>query len=101
MNLKIMSLSEWREIRLKILKRDNFTCKKCGITYKELKERYKEQTLLPINISAYGLLQIDHIKPLSQGGNPTDESNLQTLCHRCHALKDRKILYKNIKKRRK
>ncbi len=30
--------------------------------------------------------QIDHIVPREQGGS-NDESNLQPLCHECHALK--------------
>ena len=30
---------------------------------------------------------VDHIKPISLGGNRIDESNLQTLCNSCHAKK--------------
>ena len=30
---------------------------------------------------------VDHIKPISMGGSPTDESNLQTLCRKCHDKK--------------
>lgn len=30
---------------------------------------------------------VDHITPLSQGGHPFDESNLQTLCRECHEAK--------------
>jgi 5-methylcytosine-specific restriction endonuclease McrA len=31
----------------------------------------------------------DHITPLSQGGAPYDEANLQELCHTCHQRKTR------------
>ncbi len=30
---------------------------------------------------------IDHIKPISEGGEPLDLSNLQSLCKQCHAIK--------------
>ena len=31
--------------------------------------------------------EVDHIRPLSKGGEPADESNLQSLCRRCHIRK--------------
>lgn len=54
--------------RLKVLKRDNYKCQKCGrspATHREL------------------FLHIDHIKPFSKGGDSTME-NLQTLCNKCN-----------------
>ena len=30
---------------------------------------------------------VDHIKPISLGGNMLHQSNLQTLCNKCHAKK--------------
>ena len=30
---------------------------------------------------------VDHIRPISNGGNKVCPSNLQTLCNRCHAKK--------------
>lgn len=30
---------------------------------------------------------VDHVVPISQGGARTEESNLQTMCDRCHAKK--------------
>jgi len=34
-----------------------------------------------------GWLHVDHITPVSKGGHPFDESNLQTLCRDCHEQK--------------
>jgi 5-methylcytosine-specific restriction protein A len=31
--------------------------------------------------------EVDHIRPISQGGPEDDESNLQLLCKACHAAK--------------
>lgn len=30
---------------------------------------------------------VDHITPISQGGDKFDRSNLQSLCNHCHAVK--------------
>lgn len=61
-----------RELRYKILKRDNFTCQACGITAKD------------------GIkLHIDHIIPISKGGKTT-EDNLQVLCEDCNIGKSNK-----------
>ncbi|WP_409021357.1 HNH endonuclease signature motif containing protein [Dyadobacter sp. CY261] len=32
-------------------------------------------------------VEVDHIIPLEQGGEPLDSKNLQSLCKRCHILK--------------
>ncbi|MEJ6467235.1 HNH endonuclease signature motif containing protein [Fusobacterium ulcerans] len=64
--------SQWEKIK----KRDNYTCKKCGLSI------YKEENLL---------LEIDHIIPLAKGGI-TSEKNLQTLCWKCNRSKGIKIL---------
>ena len=29
---------------------------------------------------------VDHIKPLADGGEPFDHANLRSLCHPCHSL---------------
>jgi len=63
-------------LRQKIKIRDNFTCKKCGISANN------ERNLL---------LEIDHIIPLAKGGITT-ETNLQTLCWKCNRSKGAKIL---------
>jgi len=31
--------------------------------------------------------EVDHIKRISEGGDPWDENNLQSLCHDCHSSK--------------
>lgn len=60
------------DIRYNVLKRDNFTCQKCGITSKDGAK-----------------LEVDHIIPVSKGGK-TVMSNLQTLCDRCNSGKSDK-----------
>ena len=62
-------------LREKIKKRDNYTCKKCGLSIKDKPNL---------------LLEIDHIVPLSKNGLTT-EDNLQTLCWRCNRTKGSKI----------
>lgn len=57
-----------KELRLRVLIRDEYVCQCC-------KQPYPEYNL-----------ECDHIIPLSKGGEDTD-SNCQTLCVRCHAEK--------------
>lgn len=51
--------SAWARIRNQVLVRDAYTCQGCG------------------RVSADN--EVDHIKPLEQGGHPTALTNLQTL----------------------
>lgn len=44
---------------------------------RELHERYGVE-------APTGAFHVDHITPISDGGHPFDESNLQTLCQWCH-----------------
>lgn len=60
----------WDEIRLFILKRDNYTCVKCGCTRAQAHERGLQ-------------LHVDHIIRLADGGSNA-KINLQTLCSDCH-----------------
>lgn len=62
-----------RELREKIMKRDNYTCQLCG--------KY-----MPDEVG----LQIDHIIPISKGGK-TITSNLRVLCSKCNSSKSDKI----------
>lgn len=55
-------------LRFKVLKRDNFSCVKCGAS--PAKNKSVE-------------LHVDHIKPWSKGGEAIEE-NLQTLCMKCN-----------------
>jgi 5-methylcytosine-specific restriction endonuclease McrA len=68
--------SEYRQLRLEILKRDNYTCQLCG-------DRNHEGRGSRI------ILHVDHILPTSSepslGMNP---SNLRTLCIKCHRATD-------------
>ena len=54
---------KWRKARLEALWRDDWKCRLC--------ERR-------------GRLEVDHIKPLADGGALYDLDNLRTLCRDCH-----------------
>lgn len=61
-----------KELRQKIMLRDNYTCQKCG---KHMPDRVG--------------LHIDHIVPISKGGRSV-EDNLQVLCDKCNYRKGTK-----------
>lgn len=63
------------KLRQKIKERDNYACRKCGVS---------------ISQEPHLLLEIDHIIPVSKGGLTT-EDNLQTLCWRCNRSKGAKL----------
>lgn len=54
----------WLWLRGQTIRRANWTCAAC----------HKRS----------GYLEVDHIKPVSQGGSETDFENLQALCRECH-----------------
>jgi len=56
----------WRRKREAILIRDNYTCRVCGLTTKDL--------------------EVDHIINVAQGGTD-DDGNLQAICVPCHKAK--------------
>lgn len=62
-------------LREKIKRRDDYTCKLCGLSAAQ------ECNLL---------LEIDHVIPLAKGGI-TSEENLQTLCWKCNRSKGAKM----------
>lgn len=64
-----------RDLRRKIIIRDNYTCQICGKRMPDLVG-----------------LQIDHIVPVSKGGR-TVPSNLQVLCSVCNQRKSNKLDY--------
>ena len=104
----------WDVVREQVLERDNHTCQECGLSYDmaqraywQIEERVKELTD-PLReqdtgrgVRAYwelrdrydpprftsGAFHVDHITPISEGGHPFDEQNLQTLCRECHREK--------------
>ena len=67
-----------RELRERIMERDDYTCQLCG--------KY-----MPDEVG----LQIDHIIPVSKGGKSV-ESNLRVLCSKCNGSKSNKMKYNNI-----
>lgn len=68
--------SEWKQLRQACLKRDNYTCQKCGKTGKEYTGFRDKNKLIA-----------HHIMERKNGGK--DElKNLETLCQNCHRLTD-------------
>lgn len=65
---------KWRELRLEILARDNYTCYICG------------------NPEAN---QVDHIHPRSRGGEDTPD-NLSAICKRCNTKKSDKVVKSGV-----
>jgi 5-methylcytosine-specific restriction protein A len=61
--------SRWQAFRTHYM-RDNPLCKHC-----QLNGRYTIAT------------ELDHIRPLWQGGAEFDHKNIQSLCHECHVIK--------------
>lgn len=53
-------------LRFSVLYRDGFSCRFCG------------------SRPSHTELQLDHVKPLAQGGAPLDPANLITTCARCN-----------------
>jgi 5-methylcytosine-specific restriction endonuclease McrA len=64
------------DIYLQVLKRDNFTCRYCGLVGDTLEK--------------WALLQIDHFIPRSKGGSNNPE-NLVTGCYVCNGIKSGKV----------
>lgn len=64
-------------LRFTILKRDNFSCKRCG------RSPAKDPSII---------LHVDHIIPWSKGGETVIE-NLETLCEQCNLGKSNAIIY--------
>ena len=56
----------WAHARRAALERDGWRCRDCGRA---------------------GRLEVDHVQPLDQGGQPFELANLRTLCRVCHLEK--------------
>ena len=63
-----LNTPRWRRLRLFVFDRDGWRCRSCGRP---------------------GRLECDHVRPVSQGGDEWDPSNLQTQCRPCHFAKTR------------
>lgn len=93
----------WGEFRLRVFRRDNYTCKMCGKKpvpmNKEFEKTYDgagkhdgwTPKKVPIdNPSEYDYASCligDHIQPIALNGDEWDMSNIQTLCISCNKLK--------------
>lgn len=80
---KIQKQKMMPELREAILRRDNWTCQRCG------NSRLKEPNLA---------LEVVHIIPVSKGGK-TEPANLQTLCWKCRRGKNESVVLKHIPKK--
>lgn len=65
------SITEWRDLKETVFRRDNYTCQYCG--------------------ARGARLECDHIVPLSRGGT-NDLDNLATACVTCNRSKGGKLL---------
>ena len=63
-----MPSRRWARVRREVLERDGYRCQGCGKA---------------------GVLEVDHVVPVSAGGDRWDLANLQALCRGCHIAKTR------------
>jgi len=69
---------DWNSFRYRIVKRDNFHCTQCGLKLRTIRGPYSyEETVY----------EVDHIVAIIFGGMCFDESNVRTLCGKCHKIK--------------
>ena len=59
----------WRAVRRQVLNRDGWKCRACG---------------------RRGRMEVDHVRPVQDGGEVFNLKNLQTLCRPCHIRKTRR-----------
>lgn len=62
----IYRTKRWQAVRQMVRRRDGWKCVQC---------------------SSEGRLEVDHIKPIRDGGAAYDMANLQCLCRSCHSQK--------------
>ena len=63
-----INAKKWARVRERVKERDGWACKQCG---------------------SMRATDVDHIKPIADGGELYALSNLQTLCRVCHREKTR------------
>jgi 5-methylcytosine-specific restriction endonuclease McrA len=73
---RFYKLIKWKEIRQKVLERDNWKCRVCGMTNSEHIEKF-----------GFGL-HVHHIIPRLKNGS-NEPSNLISLCNDCHIKAER------------
>jgi len=94
----------WGSFKFNALKRDNYTCCKCGKQC-EIEElmffpnNYNDDILGKTDDGKYivyntSKLVVDHIIPIALGGQEFDVNNLQTLCLECNRVKTDKDIEK-------
>lgn len=71
-------------LRAYIIRRDGFTCRRCGAKALDTPSDYDGRKALPTDNGSF--LVMDHILTRQNGGT-NDAANLQTLCDRCNAVK--------------
>jgi len=75
----------WGEFRIKVFRRDNFTCVECGLVSNQMMSHWTgaEFERIP-NMRNY---VADHIIPIALGGGEFEMENIQTLCRPCNKIK--------------
>ena len=63
--VKMKQRKRWQRVRQRVLNRDGWRCKRCGLR---------------------GRLEIHHVTPLHLGGDGYALDNLETLCRGCHVI---------------
>ena len=72
------------QLKSKVIKRDGYKCRQCGKKLTKLINKGTEyEWERPIDYE----VQVDHIKPIKDGGPAWDISNMQVLCKACHGKK--------------
>ena len=102
----------WQTIRDKVLKRDNFTCVKCGEEKKMIEVEREYPCFKDFENKDYTWIKrkrkemisnliADHIIPIALGGDEWDLDNIQTLCLKCNKIKTKEDMKDIAKERRK
>lgn len=81
----------WQYLSQKIMRRDGYKCVKCGDDKRFVNEPRNAFNYLTgrreRRWEQVSNLEVDHIREVANGGDMWDESNLQTLCRKCHKAK--------------
>lgn len=95
----IREFTNWQSLRKKVLKRNNYSCVKCGDNRREIQiEKVNPWDGSKIMEKVNNFIG-DHIIPIALGGDEWDLNNIQTLCLKCNKIKTTQDI-KNIAKQR-